>query len=140
LKDGILKLADFGLARAFGIPVKNYTNEVVTLWYRAPDILLGSKNYSTSIDIWSIGCIFVEMLNLKPLFPGSSEQDQLKKIFKIMGTPDPDKWPGLSELPEWKVSWNNFFLILISLIPLINMLVSLYLKYVRNWTVMVSTY
>jgi len=101
-KEGVLKLADFGLARAFGIPVKNYTNEVVTLWYRAPDILLGSKNYSTSIDIWSIGCIFVEMLNLKPLFPGSSEQDQLKKIFKIMGTPDPEAWPGLTELPEWK--------------------------------------
>lgn len=101
-KEGILKLGDFGLARAFGIPVKNYTNEVVTLWYRAPDILLGSKNYSTSIDIWSIGCIFVEMINLKPLFPGSSEQDQLKKIFKIMGTPDPEKWPGLTEYPEWK--------------------------------------
>jgi len=101
-KEGVLKLADFGLARAFGIPVKNYTNEVVTLWYRAPDILLGSKNYSTSIDIWSIGCIFVEMLNLKPLFPGSSEPDQLKKIFKLMGTPDPDSWTGLTELPEWK--------------------------------------
>jgi len=101
-KEGVLKLADFGLARAFGIPVKNYTNEVVTLWYRAPDILLGSKNYSTSIDIWSIGCIFVEMLNLKPLFPGSSEADQLKKIFKLMGTPDPDTWTGLTELPEWK--------------------------------------
>jgi len=101
-KEGVLKLGDFGLARAFGIPVKNYTNEVVTLWYRAPDILLGSKNYSTSIDIWSIGCIMVEMLNLKPLFPGSSEQDQLKKIFKIMGTPDPDKWTGITELPDWK--------------------------------------
>jgi len=72
-KEGVLKLADFGLARAFGIPVKNYTNEVVTLWYRAPDILLGSKSYSTSIDIWSIGCIFAEMMMLKPLFPGNSE-------------------------------------------------------------------
>lgn len=96
-------MGDFGLARAFGIPVKNYTNEVVTLWYRAPDILLGSKNYSTSVDIWSIGCIMVEMLNQKPLFPGSSEQDQLKKIFKIMGTPDATKWPGIADLPDWKV-------------------------------------
>jgi len=96
-------LADFGLARAFGIPVKNYTNEVVTLWYRAPDILMGSKDYSTPIDIWSIGCIFVEMVNGKPLFPGNSEQDELKKIFKILGTPDPEKWPALSQLPEWKV-------------------------------------
>jgi cyclin-dependent kinase len=102
-QEGVLKLGDFGLARAFGIPVKNYTNEVVTLWYRAPDILLGSKNYSTSVDIWSIGCIMVEMYNQKPLFPGSSEQDQLKKIFKIMGTPDATKWPGITDLPDWKV-------------------------------------
>ena len=56
--DGILKIADFGLARGYGIPVKNYTHEVVTLWYRPPDVLLGSKNYMTTVDIWSIGCIF----------------------------------------------------------------------------------
>ena len=60
-KDGNVKLADFGLARAFGLPVKTYTHEVVTLWYRAPEILLGAKEYSTPIDIWSIGCIFAEM-------------------------------------------------------------------------------
>jgi len=72
-KEGKLKLADFGLARAFGVPIKNLTNEVVTLWYRAPDILLGSKTYSTSIDVWSIGCIFAELSNMKPLFPGNSE-------------------------------------------------------------------
>ena len=69
-REGILKLADFGLARAFGIPVKNFTHEVVTLWYRAPDILMGSKNYSTSVDIWSVGCIFAEIVNRKPLFAG----------------------------------------------------------------------
>lgn len=74
-KDGILKLADFGLARASGIPVKSFTHEVVTLWYRPPDVLLGSKNYNTSIDIWSVGCIFAEMSNLKPLFAGSNEND-----------------------------------------------------------------
>jgi len=101
-KEGILKLADFGLARAFGIPVKNYTNEVVTLWYRAPDILLGSKNYNTSIDMWSIGCIFAELVNMKPLFPGSSEKDQILKIFKLMGTPSVEKWSSLADLPEWK--------------------------------------
>ena len=60
-KDDNVKLADFGLARAFGLPVKTYTHEVVTLWYRAPEILLGAKEYSTPIDIWSIGCIFAEM-------------------------------------------------------------------------------
>ena len=69
----MLKLADFGLARASGIPVKNYTHEVVTLWYRPPDVLLGSKNYNMSIDIWSVGCIFAEMSNLKPLFAGSND-------------------------------------------------------------------
>jgi cyclin-dependent kinase len=76
-QDEILKLADFGLARAFGIPVKNFTHEVVTLWYRAPDILLGSKNYSTSVDMWSVGCIFAEIVTRMPLFMGKNEQEQL---------------------------------------------------------------
>ena len=62
-REGQLKLADFGLARAFGIPVRSYTHEVVTLWYRAPDVLLGSRKYSTPVDIWSVGCIFAEMAN-----------------------------------------------------------------------------
>jgi len=100
--EGELKLADFGLARAFGIPVRSYTHEVVTLWYRAPDVLLGSQNYSTQVDIWSVGCIFAEMVNGRPLFPGSSEQDQLLKIFKLLGTPTPQSWPGIAELPEYK--------------------------------------
>ena len=94
-----MKLADFGLARAFGIPVKNFTHEVVTLWYRAPDILLGSKNYTTSVDIWSVGCIFAEIVNRTPLFAGQNDKDQLVKIFAIRGTPNQDEWPGLSELP-----------------------------------------
>ncbi|GAB5364950.1 hypothetical protein AAMO2058_001014400 [Amorphochlora amoebiformis] len=101
--EGELKLADFGLARAFGIPVRSYTHEVVTLWYRAPDVLLGSKNYSTPIDIWSVGCIFAEMANGKPLFPGQADNDQLWKIFKILGSPNPKTWPGLTSLPEYKV-------------------------------------
>lgn len=62
-REGQLKLADFGLARAFGIPVRSYTHEVVTLWYRAPDVLMGSRKYSTPVDIWSVGCIFAEMAN-----------------------------------------------------------------------------
>ncbi len=101
-REGILKLADFGLARAFGIPVKNFTHEVVTLWYRAPDILMGSKNYSTSVDIWSVGCIFAEMVNKKPLFPGSNEDDQLLKIFKGRGTPELEAWPEMKSLPLYK--------------------------------------
>ena len=103
-REGILKLADFGLARGFGIPVKNYTHEVVTLWYRAPDILLGSKNYSTSVDIWSVACTFAELVNRKPLFAGSSEGDQLNKIFKGRGTPDIDEWPEMKDLPLYKVT------------------------------------
>jgi len=74
-REGLLKLADFGLARAFGIPVKNFTHEVVTLWYRAPDILLGSKNYTTSVDIWSVGCIFAEIVNRQALFAGQDDKD-----------------------------------------------------------------
>lgn len=104
-REGVLKLADFGLARAFGIPVKNLTHEVVTLWYRAPDILMGSKDYNTSVDIWSVGCIFAEIVTKKPLFRGKDETDQLNKIFKIRGTPTPDEWPGIQELPGYKADF-----------------------------------
>ncbi|CAI0374188.1 unnamed protein product, partial [Linum tenue] len=97
-----LKLADFGLARAFGIPVRTFTHEVVTLWYRAPEILLGSRHYSTPVDVWSVGCIFAEMVNQRPLFPGDSEIDELFKIFRIMGTPNEDTWPGVTSLPDFK--------------------------------------
>lgn len=104
-KDGVIKLADFGLARAFGIPVRVYTHEVVTLWYRAPEILLGSAKYSCPIDIWSIGTIMAEMLNIKPLFQGDSEIDQLFKIFRILGTPTEEIWPGVSKLPDYKATF-----------------------------------
>ena len=100
-----LKLGDFGLARAFGIPVNTFSNEVVTLWYRAPDVLLGSRNYSTSIDMWSVGCIMAEMYNGKPLFPGKTNEDQLLRIFKLFGTPNEDTWPKISELSEYKRSF-----------------------------------
>ncbi|KAJ4432163.1 Cyclin-dependent kinase 2, partial [Periplaneta americana] len=105
---GYIKIADFGLARAFGMPVRTYTHEVVTLWYRAPEILLGSKFYSTSVDVWSLGCIFAEMiissfqLTRRALFPGDSEIDQLFRIFRTLGTPDEDVWPGVSSLPDYK--------------------------------------
>mmetsp|Transcript_122764 Transcript_122764/g.354872 ORF Transcript_122764/g.354872 Transcript_122764/m.354872 type:complete len:296 (+) Transcript_122764:136-1023(+) len=101
-REGALKLADFGLARAFGIPVRSYTHEVVTLWYRAPDVLMGSRKYSTPVDIWSVGCIFAEMVNGRPLFPGATDADQLQKIFKCLGTPSEASWPTITELPDWK--------------------------------------
>jgi len=101
-REGQLKLADFGLARAFGIPVRSYTHEVVTLWYRAPDVLLGSRKYSTPVDIWSVGCIFAEMANGRPLVAGTSEDDQLDRIFRLLGTPKPARdFPGIVELPEY---------------------------------------
>ncbi|KAI2661211.1 Cyclin-dependent kinase 11B [Labeo rohita] len=99
---GILKIGDFGLAREYGSPLKPYTPVVVTLWYRSPDLLLGAKEYSTAVDMWSVGCIFGELLTQKPLFPGKSEIDQINKIFKDLGSPSEKIWPGYSELPAVK--------------------------------------
>jgi serine/threonine protein kinase len=104
-RNGSLKLADFGLARAFGIPVRTYTHEVVTLWYRAPEILLGSQHYSIPVDIWSIGCIFAEMVTRHPLIPGDSEIDELFRIFRTLGTPTNATWPGVEELKDFKSSF-----------------------------------
>lgn len=104
-----LKLADFGLARLSGLPNGPYTYEVVTLWYRAPELLLGASRYSTAVDMWSVGCIFAEMATGLPLFPGRSDIDQLFKIFQRRGTPTADIWqnyPRLpyfnSEFPQWR--------------------------------------
>jgi negative regulator of the PHO system len=105
---GQLKLADFGLARAFGIPIKDFSNEVVTLWYRAPDILLGSRTYNTSIDIWSAGCIMAEMATGRPLFPGTTSEDQLVRIFSIMGTPSERTWPGISQYAGYKLNFRTY--------------------------------
>ncbi|XP_055864188.1 cyclin-dependent kinase 11B-like isoform X1 [Biomphalaria glabrata] len=99
---GILKVGDFGLAREYGSPLKAYTPIVVTLWYRAPELLLGCKEYTTHIDMWSVGCIFAELLLMKALWPGKSEIDQINKIFKDLGTPTEKIWPGVTELPGMK--------------------------------------
>ncbi|KAK3673954.1 Cyclin-dependent kinase catalytic subunit [Recurvomyces mirabilis] len=104
-KEGNLKLADFGLARAFGVPLRTYTHEVVTLWYRAPEILLGGRQYSTGVDMWSVGCIFAEMATRKPLFPGDSEIDEIFKIFRVLGTPTELDWPGVTSFPDFKASF-----------------------------------
>ncbi|XP_065874297.1 cyclin-dependent kinase G-2 [Euphorbia lathyris] len=102
---GELKICDFGLARQYGSPLKPYTHLVVTLWYRAPELLLGAKQYSTAIDMWSLGCIMAEMLSKEPLFNGKTEVDQLDKIFRILGTPNETIWPGFSKLPGVKVNF-----------------------------------
>lgn len=104
----IIKLADFGLGRVFSLPVEKYTHEVVTLWYRAPEILLGTRCYSTGVDTWSVGCVFAEMLTGKALFQGESEIEQLMSVFRVLGTPTEATWAGVGQLrdfhefPQWK--------------------------------------
>uniref|UniRef100_UPI00358FB522 cyclin-dependent kinase 1-A-like isoform X1 n=1 Tax=Myxine glutinosa TaxID=7769 RepID=UPI00358FB522 len=102
---GTLKIGDFGLARALGIPVRIYTHEVVTLWYRAPELLLGAVRYSTPIDCWSIGTIFAEMAQARALFQGDSQIDQLMVIFRTLGTPTGAVWPGVEHLPDFQQSF-----------------------------------
>ncbi|XP_074857991.1 cyclin-dependent kinase 15 [Carettochelys insculpta] len=100
---GELKLADFGLARAKSIPNQTYSSEVVTLWYRPPDVLLGATDYSSDLDIWGAGCILVEMLQGKPLFSAvTGILEQLEKIWEVLRVPTEDTWPGFSKLPNYK--------------------------------------
>jgi len=108
-RDGRLKLADFGLARAFCPPIRPLTHEVVTLWYRPPEILLGSQTYAPPVDVWAIGAIFVEMVTKRPLFPGDSEIDELFKIFRLLGTPSEDVWPGVTQLQDWNPAFPKWY-------------------------------
>ena len=100
-RDHRLKIADFGLARAFVPPIRPFTHEVVTLWYRAPEILLGCKTYALPVDMWSVGTILAEMVTKRPLFPGDSEVDEIFKIFRVLGTPNEEVWPGVTTLQDW---------------------------------------
>jgi len=93
-----IKIADFGLARAYQIPGKPYTNEVQTLWYRAPEILLGCSQYSVSIDVWSVGCIFAELVRGCALFREQNPWNQMMKIFEVLGTPSENEWEGVTRL------------------------------------------
>ncbi|KAI5480188.1 cell division cycle 2-like protein [Pseudohyphozyma bogoriensis] len=99
---GQIKVADFGLARTYGEPLGDMTQLVVTLWYRAPELLLGATEYTTAVDMWSIGCIFGELILKEPLLPGKGEIDQVSKIFKLLGRPTEEMWPGFSKLPNAK--------------------------------------
>lgn len=97
--EGCVKIADFGLARVYGIPVQPMTPRVVTLWYRAPELLLGTKTQTTALDMWAVGCIVAELLAHKPLLPGGSEIQQVDLIVQLLGTPNENIWPGFSRLP-----------------------------------------
>ena len=108
-RQGELKLADFGLARAKSVPSHTYSHEVVTVWYRPPDVLLGSTTYTSSIDLWGVGCIFLEMLSGVAMFPGLNDtHDQLMKIFKVLGTPSDATWPGVTQLSQYQGDYGNF--------------------------------
>ncbi|GJN91357.1 hypothetical protein Rhopal_004378-T1 [Rhodotorula paludigena] len=99
---GQIKVADFGLARTFGDPLGDMTQLVVTLWYRAPELLFGATEYTTAVDMWSIGCIFGELILREPLLPGRGEIDQVNKIFKLLGRPTDELWPNFRKLPNAK--------------------------------------
>ncbi|KAF0715391.1 Aste57867_3394 [Aphanomyces stellatus] len=108
LDKAVLRISDFALVRATGIPRRTYTMEVVTLWYRPPEILMGVRAYSPAVDIWSIGCIFAEMAQGKPLFTGISEIDQLFQIFSKLSTPTAETWPEFSQLPNYRFEFPNW--------------------------------
>lgn len=101
-KSGVLKLADFGLARAFSISktgqANRYTNRVVTLWYRPPELLLGDRNYGPPVDMWGAGCIMAEMWTRSPIMQGNTEQQQLNLISQLCGSFTPEVWPGIEAL------------------------------------------
>ncbi|XP_045302224.1 cyclin-dependent kinase 7 isoform X7 [Prionailurus viverrinus] len=94
-ENGVLKLADFGLAKSFGSPNRAYTHQVVTRWYRAPELLFGARMYGVGVDMWAVGCILAELLLRVPFLPGDSDLDQLTRIFETLGTPTEEQWPAL---------------------------------------------
>uniref|UniRef100_T1IN20 Protein kinase domain-containing protein n=1 Tax=Strigamia maritima TaxID=126957 RepID=T1IN20_STRMM len=103
-KTGVLKITDFGLSRAFSTEkTRCYTNNVVTLWYRSPELLLGERNYGTSVDLWSVGCIMAELWLRKPLFRGATEQSQLNRIHNFCGAICRENWPKIDELPLFEM-------------------------------------
>lgn len=99
--NGLLKLADFGLARLFGSPDRRFTHQVFARWYRAPELLFGSRQYGPGVDVWAAGCIFAELLLRRPFLPGNTDIDQLGKIFQAFGTPTPSQWPDMIYLPDY---------------------------------------
>ncbi|CAG8514784.1 9300_t:CDS:2 [Diversispora eburnea] len=113
--DGVVKIADLGLARIYQLPLQplfNGDKVVVTIWYRAPELLLGSRHYTKAIDIWAVGCIFAELLTLRPIFKGEEakmdskkqvpfQRNQLVKIFEVLGKPTKEQWPTIDQQPEY---------------------------------------
>ncbi|RDW64803.1 hypothetical protein BP6252_10454 [Coleophoma cylindrospora] len=101
--DGEVKLADFGLARSFSDPYRIMTSNVITRWYRPPELLFGAKHYSGAVDIWSVGLVFAELVIRTPYIAGDTEVGQVNLICQAVGTPTEENWPGVSKLPEYAV-------------------------------------
>lgn len=99
--NGLLKIGDFGLAKLYGSPNRINTHQVVTRWYRAPELLFGAKQYSVCIDMWAAGCILAELLLRVPFLPGESDLDQLTRIFQVFGNPTEETWPGIKQLSDY---------------------------------------
>eukprot|EP00803_Ostreobium_quekettii_P004303 evm.model.scf_3792.1 EVM.evm.TU.scf_3792.1 scf_3792:2804-11246(-) len=105
--NGLLKLCDFGLARPIPQQSMPMTPQVVTLWYRSPELLLGSERYTDSVDMWAVGCIFGELMQGKPVFPGRNELECLEQVFDVLGTPDSEEWreypipKAVNEMPRF---------------------------------------
>ncbi|KAJ3301656.1 TFIIH complex serine/threonine-protein kinase subunit kin28 [Blyttiomyces sp. JEL0837] len=100
--DGQLKLADFGLSRDFADTTKPMTSQVVTRWYRAPELILGAQYYGYGVDIWAVGCIFAELMLRTPYLAADTDLGQLQVIFSALGTPSEEDWPGFNDLPDKK--------------------------------------
>lgn len=107
--NGRLKIADLGLSRIFLTEEderktgrrRHYSHQVATRWYRAPELLYGARSYTEAVDLWSVGCIFGEMINKSPIFPGENDIDQLGIVIRALGTPNEKIWPGVSQLPDY---------------------------------------
>lgn len=101
--DGEVKLADFGLAQSFADPGRRMTANVITRWYRPPELLFGARHYSGAVDIWSVAMVFAELIIRTPFLPGDSEFEQISLICKQIGTPTEENWPGVSQLRDYTV-------------------------------------
>ncbi|KAK3782236.1 hypothetical protein RRG08_048694 [Elysia crispata] len=104
---GVLKIGDFGLARFYGSPSRPYSHQVVTRWYRCPELLFGARSYGDGVDIWAVGCIAAELLIRAPFLPGDTDLDQLNRIFQVLGTPTEADWPDMKCLPDY-VTFKEF--------------------------------
>ncbi|PSN37361.1 Cyclin-dependent kinase 20 [Blattella germanica] len=116
-KEGVLKIADLGLGRMFWAEHNRpYSHQVATRWYRAPELLYGARFYTEAVDLWAVGCIVGELLTNSPLFPGETDIEQLAIVIQTLGSPNPETWPGVTDLPDYNkitfpetkgVSWDH---------------------------------